>query len=108
MNDSQMRDNGSALEALLRADLPPKRDPLFRLAVLARRERRELQRRIATAAAFGAATALVAFNAAAIGDWLAEDMSRLAGVVAAAAGAVWMLPDASRVVPSPLRNLARI
>ena len=108
MSESHMPDNEAKLEKLLRAELSPARDPLFRIAVLARRERQRFRRRIAATVAVGAAaTALVAVNAAAISAWLAEDVTRLAVVLAVAAAAAWALPGGSHVVPSALRRLVR-
>jgi hypothetical protein len=81
------------LEELLRVDVPPTRDPLFRIAVLARLERRRFQRQVARIVGVGAVvTALVAVNAAAINMWLAADVTRLAVALAVAAATVWMLP----------------
>ena len=97
MTESEM------LVKLLRAELPPARDPLFRIAVLVRRERRQFRRQVATIVAVGAmATVLVAFNAAAISAWLAADVARVAGVLAVATAAVWTLPGS---VPSALRGV---
>jgi hypothetical protein len=41
-----MTDANARLEALLRADLPPTPDPLFRIAVLERRERQRFWRQL--------------------------------------------------------------
>ena len=88
-----MTDHDAKLEQLLRADVPPAPDPLFRIAVLARLERRRFQRQVARIVGVGAVvTALVAVNAAAINAWLAADVSQLAVVLVVAAAAVWMLP----------------
>jgi hypothetical protein len=43
---------------LLRGDLPSARDPLFRLDVLARRERRRFRHQLVAALTFGAVSAL--------------------------------------------------
>jgi len=51
-------DNDASLEALLRAGLPPSRDPLFRLAVLERRERQRFRRQLAANLTVGAVAAL--------------------------------------------------
>jgi hypothetical protein len=96
------------LDKLLRADMPPSRDPLFRIAVLARRERRLFQRQVVGIVAIGAAaTVLVAVYAAAISTWFAADSTRVAYVLAVAAAVAWTVPGASRLVPSPLSNLVR-
>jgi hypothetical protein len=98
--------NEAKLEALLRADLPPARDALFRIAVLARRDRQQFQRRIAATVAVGlASVGLVGVTAAAISVWLAADGTRFAAAIGVAAAAVWMIPGGSRVVPSALRSL---
>lgn len=99
MTDNHAPDNETRLERLLRADLPPARDPLFRIAVLERRERQAFRRRVAATVAVGAAAVvLVVGNAATISAWLAEDVTRLAGVFAVAAGAVRTIPGGSNVV----------
>jgi len=86
-------DHDAKLEHLLRADKPPARDPLFRIAVLARLERRRFQRQIAAIVGVGAVVmAFVAVNAAAINVWLAADVTRLAIVLVVAAATVWVLP----------------
>ena len=110
MTDNHMPDATSdeRLEKLLHADLPPARDALFRIAVLARRERRQFRRQIAATVGIGAAvTVLVGVNAAAISTWLAEDVTRTAAVLAGAAAIAWTIPGASHLVPSPLRSLVR-
>ena len=49
MTEDQMANDEARLVELLRGDLPPARDPLFRLDVLARRERRRFRRQLAVA-----------------------------------------------------------
>ena len=51
-------DDDASLEALLRAELPPARDPLFRIAVLERRERRRFWRQLAASLRVTPASAL--------------------------------------------------
>jgi hypothetical protein len=53
-----MADDEVRLVELLRGDLPPARDPLFRLDVLARRERQRFRRQLAMALTVGALSAL--------------------------------------------------
>jgi hypothetical protein len=53
-----MADDEARLVQLLRGDLPPARDPLFRLDILARCERRRFRRQLAVALTSGAASAL--------------------------------------------------
>ena len=58
MTEDQMANDEARLVELLRGDLPPARDPLFRLDVLARRERRRFRRQLAVALTVGAVSAL--------------------------------------------------
>jgi hypothetical protein len=58
MTDGRMPDEDATLVQLLRADLPPARDPLFRLDVLARRERERFRRQLLVALTFGAVSDL--------------------------------------------------
>jgi hypothetical protein len=95
------------LETLLRADQPPARDALFRIAVLARLERRRFRRQIAATAAVGAATVIIGVNAGAISAWFAGDITRIVGVLAAVAVVARTFPSVSHLVPSSLRHLAR-
>ena len=53
-----MPDSDASLEALLRAELPPARDPLFRIAVLERRERQRFWRQLAASLTVDAVSAL--------------------------------------------------
>jgi hypothetical protein len=101
-----MPDDDTRLATLLSAGLPLPRDPLFRIAVLARLERTRLRRRMAAMIVVGAATVLVGVNVAAISAWLAGDITRLAALAGVVAFVVWMFPGVSQLVPSTLRNLA--
>jgi len=58
MIENRMADDEARLVELLRGDLPPERDPLFRIDVLARRERRRFRRQLAVALTFGALSGL--------------------------------------------------
>lgn len=58
MTGGWMPDEDATLVQLLRADLPPARDPLFRLDVLARRERQRFRRQLLVALTFGAVSDL--------------------------------------------------
>ena len=58
MIENPMDDDDARLVQLLRGDLPPARDPLFRLDVLARRERRRFRRQLTVALTSGAVAAL--------------------------------------------------
>ena len=51
-------DDDARLVQLLRGDLPPTHDPLFRIDVLARCERRRFRHQLAMALTFGAVSAL--------------------------------------------------
>jgi hypothetical protein len=57
MTENQMSDEARLVQ-LLRGDLPPARDPLFRIDVLARCERQRFRRQLAIALTVGAASAL--------------------------------------------------
>jgi hypothetical protein len=57
MTENQTPDEARLVE-LLRSDLPPARDPLFRLDTLVRLERRRFRRQLAVALTFGAVSAL--------------------------------------------------
>ena len=57
MTENQTPDEARLVE-LLRGDLPPARDPLFRIDTLARLERRRFRRQLAVALTFGAVSAL--------------------------------------------------
>lgn len=58
MTESPMPDHDARLAELLRSGLPPAHDPLFRIEVLARLERRRFRRQFAMALTFGAVSAL--------------------------------------------------
>ena len=58
MTEHRLSEDEERLVRLLRADLPPTRDPLFRIDVLARRERRQFRRQLAVALMFGPASAV--------------------------------------------------
>jgi len=58
MTENRMADDEARLVELLRGDLPPARDPLFRLDVLARRERQRFRRQLALALTVGAVSSL--------------------------------------------------
>lgn len=87
MKDDELTDREARLEKALHASLPPARDPLFRIAVLERRERRLFRRRIVATISVGAMVsvmgplmlaALVDANAEMINAWLTEDLERSA------------------------------
>jgi len=58
MTENRTPDNEARLVQLLRGDLPPARDPLFRIDILARLERRRFRRQLARALTLGAVSAL--------------------------------------------------
>jgi hypothetical protein len=58
MTEDRMADEEARLAELLRGDLPPVRDALFRLDVLARCERQRFRRQLAMALTVGAVSAL--------------------------------------------------
>lgn len=100
MNDNDLTDIETRLEKALRAHSPPARDPLFRIAVLERRERRQLRRQLAATIAVGALatilaslvlTVLVDANANTIDAWLTEDLEGVAVVLTITATACFVL-----------------
>lgn len=100
MKDDELTDSEARLEKALRAGLPPARDPLFRNAVLERRERRLLRRRIAATISVGAIVSvmgslvlasLVDANADMINAWLTEDLEQLVAPLTILASACFML-----------------
>jgi len=58
MTEHQVPDPDARLIERLRADLPPARDPLFRIEVLARLERQRFRRQLARALTVGAVAGL--------------------------------------------------
>jgi hypothetical protein len=99
-----MSDLESRLHAALRADAPPERDALFRLDVLARRERATFIRQLAvTVAAVLAAAVLTAMHARQDGTWTGVDATQLAIVAAALAA----LPGAPFMALPGVRKLAQ-
>ena len=58
MTENRTPDDEARLVQLLRGDLPPVHDPLFRLDTLVRLERRRFRRQVAVALTFGAVSAL--------------------------------------------------
>lgn len=58
MIEDRMADDEARLVQLLRGDLPPSRDPLFRIEVLARLERERFRRQLALALTVGAVSGL--------------------------------------------------
>ena len=58
MTENRMADDEARLVQLLRGELPPARDPLFRIEVLARLERRRFRRQLALVLTVGAVSAL--------------------------------------------------
>ena len=71
-------DGDERLETLLRMDLVPERDPLFRIAVLQRLERQRFRRQLVAALTIGPVTAANAF----VRTWftrIAQSVSRSFG-----------------------------
>ena len=58
MIENRMADDDARLVELLRGALPPDRDPLFRVDVLARRERQRFRRELAAVLTIGAVSAV--------------------------------------------------
>ncbi len=81
------------LTAALHEDVPPARDPLFRVEVLVRLERARFRRRVGRALIAMAVLALLAAaNVRAIDDWFTADGQRLWIVALATAAALWTIP----------------
>jgi len=80
------REDDEALSQLLQSLSPPERDPMFRIRVLERRERRQFTRKVALLLAAGAVAALAyAIAAAAGGHGILRILGlTVAGVLAAA------------------------
>jgi hypothetical protein len=117
MNDNDVTDIEARLAKALRADLPPARDPLFRIAVLERRERWQLRRRIAATIVVGAfvtimaslvLTVLVDANTEAINAWLTEDFERVAVVLTIAATACFTLSVVWLTATDSVRGVLRV
>lgn len=116
MNDNDLTDMEARLEKVLRADLPPARDPMFRIAVLERREGQQLRRQLA-ATITGAAlvtimislmlTVLVDANANTINAWLREDLEGVAVVLTVAATACFTLSAVWLTAADSLRGALR-
>jgi hypothetical protein len=88
-----MSDLETRLTAALQADLPPARDPLFRVEVLVRLERARFRRRVGRAlVVVGVLAVLAALNVRLIDDWVAADSRRLWIAALAAAAMSWAIP----------------
>jgi hypothetical protein len=116
MNDNALTDIEERLEKALRADLPPACDPMFRIAVLERREGQQLRRQLAATIAVGALvtimvslvlTVLVDANANTINAWLREDLEGVAVVLTIAATACFTLSAVWLTAADSLRRVLR-
>lgn len=116
MNDDDLTDIETRLEKALRPDWPPPRDPMFRIAVLERRERRQLRRQVAATIAVGTfvtvmaslvLTVLVDANANTINAWLREDLEGVAVVLTIAATACFMLAAGWLAAADRVRGVLR-
>lgn len=117
MNDNALTDIEERLEKALRADLPPACDPMFRIAVLERREGQQLRRQLAATIAVGALvtimvslvlTVLVDANTEAINAWLTEDFERVAVVLTIAATACFTLSVVWLTATDSVRGVLRV
>ena len=94
-----MTDADVRLKALLRAEPPPARDPLFRIAVMERMARRRLRRRLAVVAAAGVAGAvLLAPCAPALSRLAANGVPSIAGTLLALAATAWAIGQMRRPI----------
>src|SRR5262245_44759249 len=87
MNVDELNGDDKQLGQLLQRLAPPERDPLFRIKVLERRERREFRRRVALLFAAGAVAVVAYAIAATVGGTspVARGLGlTVTGVVAAA------------------------
>ena len=84
-----MTDMDDRLALLLREDLPPARDPSFRLAVFDRIERRRLQAQVALLVSVSLLTGLVLWTfAPVVTAWFAS-WAQVIAVLSTAAALVW-------------------
>jgi hypothetical protein len=88
MNDLETR-----LTDALHADIPPARDPLFRVELLVRLERARFRRRVGRSlVVVGVFAVLAVLNVRVIDSWLAADDERLWIAGLAAAATLWVVP----------------
>ena len=102
-----MNDREARLDRALEAQSPAARDPMFRIAVLMRRERQALRRRFAAGAAVALAAAVIAaLGFGLLGEWVGSGPLREA-LLAAAAVALTAVLTARAIGGLPaLRRLA--
>jgi hypothetical protein len=100
-------DLDARLEHALKAVDPAPRDPMFRVEILARRERAAFRRRVLGAVATALAAAILApLGLAAISEVFAPGALQLAAVAAAGAGLMAFLTAPH--LGMPVRSLARL
>jgi len=91
-----MTDLENRLDQALKADSPPPRDPMFRIAVMERRTRTMFKRRLMAASALAFAAAIVGVAGLGAVETLPDGAGRLAAiagigaVLAAAMAAPWL------------------
>jgi hypothetical protein len=101
-----MNDVDARLAAALGAEPPPERDPLFRLAVIARIERARFRQWVLwTTGMAVVAIVLVAMNARAIDAWMAADARHVWIAGGAALAALLALPGAPIAATPGVRSL---
>jgi hypothetical protein len=94
-----MSDADDKLVGLLRTDLPPERNLMFRIRVLRRRERVQVRRRIALQLSGGVtAAALAAIYASSLGAWFAANVQQL--ILLSAVGATIWFGTRLEFIPS--------
>jgi len=116
MKDNKSTDIEAQLLRRLRTGLPPARDPLFRIAVLERREQRMFRRRLVAAVAAGAVAtfmaslapaALIEANADIITAWLTDDVERAVAALTIVATACFTLSAVWLVAAGNARGILR-
>jgi hypothetical protein len=101
-----MSDLDTRLQQALRAEAAPPRDPLFRIEIMLRRERKALRGRMLTSGAMVLTAAILApFGLAAIDELFAPGYSRL--LADALAAAALLAAIAAPLLPLRLPRLLR-
>lgn len=94
------------ITAALRHDAPPRRDPVFRVQLLERRERQRFRRRMQHSVAAGAAVAVVSALTLRAGDMAYAAGSVLLFALVLLSAAVVHLPEFGRLVRRSSISLA--
>lgn len=100
-----MTDLEARLDQALKADAPPTRDPMFRIAVLERRERAAFRRRILAGSGLAFGAAILAALGLAAAEGLPNGPERLAALAAIGAALTALLAGPHLGGAQALRNL---